>query len=162
MAKDRRDRSTSDLFSHERLFPVETPRELENALDFNARVAQAMSRALREASEHGQDRFQVARRMSDILGTEVTKGMVDAYTSQARETHTISLARFKAFVRATGCMWLWNVVLDGEGLTLLQGEEALLAQAAHAEKRARALMAEAKSLKARAPMEIKPRRGTSR
>ena len=49
MAKDRRDTSTNDLFCHERLFPVETPRELENALDFNARVSQAIKRALDEA-----------------------------------------------------------------------------------------------------------------
>lgn len=161
MGKDRRDRSTADLFSHERYFPVESPRDLENALDFNARIGQAMSRALRECAEMGIDRYEVALRMSQILGTDVSKGMIDAYTSQARESHTVSLARFKAFVRATGCLWLWNVVLDGEGLTLLQGDEALLAQAAHAEKRAAALMAEARRLKASAPLEIK-RRGTGR
>lgn len=157
MVKDRRDRSTSDLFAHERLFPVETPGELASALDFNTRIAQAMSRACREAAEQGLDRYQIAQRMSETLGVEVTKNMVDAYTSQSRETHTVSLVRFLAFARATGCQWLWNVVLQGEGLTLLQGEEALLAQAAHAEKRAKALMAEAKALKTRAPMEIKRR-----
>lgn len=162
MAKHRHDRATADLFDHVRLFPVETPRELENALDFNAKLAQAMSRACREAAEAGLDRFDIARRMSGILGVEVTKGMIDAYTSQARESHTISLVRFKAFARATGCLWLWNVVLEGEGLTLLQGEEALLAQAALAEKRADALRAEARELKRRAPLEIKrSRRGTA-
>ncbi len=161
MAKDRRDRSTDDLFSHERLFPVETPRELENALDFNAKIAQAMKRACREAAEMGLDRFDVARRMSDILGTEVSKGMIDAYCSQARETHTISLARFKAFVRATGCLWLWSVVLEGDGVTLLQGDEARLAQAALARKQSQALAAEAKRLEGLAPLQITPRRGTS-
>lgn len=154
MAKDRRDRGTSDLFEHARLFPVETPRELENALDFNARVSQAMSRACDEARDNGHDRFEVARRMSAILGVNVTENMINAYCSQARETHTISLARFKAFVRATGCVWLWNVVLEGEGLTLLQGEEAVLAQAAWAEKRGRALIEEARALMKRAPLEL--------
>ncbi|WP_299174386.1 hypothetical protein [uncultured Brevundimonas sp.] len=160
MAKARGDRNTHDLFDHERLFPVETPRELENALDFNARVAQAMSRACREAAEAGHDRFAIASRMSDILGTEVTKGMIDAYCSQARETHTISLARFKAFVRASGCLWLWNVVLDGEGVTLMQGEEARHAQASLARKRAAALLEEAKRLERDAPLIINRRRGT--
>lgn len=157
MAKDRRDRATSDLFTHENLFPVETPRELENALDFNTRVAGAMSRALREAAEVGRDRYAIAARMSEILGVEITVNMLNAYTAQSRESHTISLARFKAFVRATGCLWLWNVVLEGEGLTLLQGEEAVLAQIAHAELRGRALLAEAKALRGRAPLEIKRR-----
>ena len=161
MAKHRHDQQTGDLFAHARLFPVETPRELECALDFNARVAQALSRACREAAEAGRDRYDIARRMSEILGVEVTKGMIDAYCSQARETHTISLARFKALVRATGCLWLWNVVLEGEGLTLLQGEEALLAQAALAEKRGLALIAEAKALKKRAPIDV-TRRGMRR
>lgn len=160
MAKDRRDRATSDLFEHARLFPVETPRELEKAIDFNARIAQAMSRACREAAEHGIDRDDIARRMTAILGVEVTLHMVNAYTSQARETHTISLVRFVAFARATGCIWLWSVVLEGEGLTLLQGEEALLAQATLAEQRGRALLDEAKRLKAAAPIHINPRRGT--
>lgn len=153
--------ATNDLFSHERLFPVETPRELENALDFNARVAQAISRACDEARDHGDDRFSVARRMSDILGTEVSKGMIDAYCSQARETHTISLARFKALVRATGCLWLWNVVLEGDGLTLLQGDEAIHAQASLARTRAKLLMDEAKRLERQAPIEIS-RRGAKR
>ena len=154
--------ATSDLFSHERLFPVETPRELENALDFNARVSQAISRACDEARDHGSDRFTVARRMSDILGTEVSKGMIDAYCSQARETHTISLARFKALVRATGCLWLWNVVLEGEGLTLMQGDEAIHAQASLARRRGEALIQEAKRLEKMAPLEINPRRGGKR
>jgi len=149
-----RDEHTADLFDHQHLFPVETPRELGSALDFNATLAQAMSRALDEAREHGRDRYEVARRMSETLGQDVSKGMIDAYTSQARETHTISAVRFKAFVRATGCLWLWTVYLDGEGLTLLMGEEALHAQASLAEKRAKALLEEARQLRARAPLEI--------
>lgn len=154
MAKDRRDRATSDLFDHERLFPVETPRELENALDFNARVSAAIKRALDEAKANGIDRHAVAERMSAIMGVEVPKSMIDAYTSQARETHTISLVRWKALVRATGCLWLWSVALEGDGVTLLQGDEARLAQAALAEKRGKALIEEAKRLKSLAPIEI--------
>lgn len=142
------------LFDHGRVFPVETPRELKSAMDFNATLAEAMSRALDEARDHGRDRYEVARRMSEILCQDVSKGMLDAYTSQARETHNISAVRFKAFVRATGCLWLWGVYLDGEGLTLLMGEEALHAQASLAEKRAKALLEEARELRARAPLEI--------
>jgi len=149
-----RDEHTRDLFDHQHLFRVETPRELGSALDFNTTLSEAMSRALEEARERGLDRYDIAKRMSKTLGQEVSKGMIDAYTSQARETHTISAVRFKAFVRATGCLWLWGVYLDGEGLTLLMGEEALHAQASLAEKRAKALLEEARQLRARAPLEI--------
>src|SRR5690606_19216476 len=92
-------------------------------------------------------------------GVEVTKGMIDAYTSAARETHTISVVRLKAFVRATGGFWLWQIVPEGEGLTLLQGAEALLAQAALAEKQAIAVAAAAKRLKGMAAISIQPFRG---
>jgi hypothetical protein len=157
MSKHRRrhrDEHTPDLFAHERLFPVEAPRELGSALDFNAKLAEAMSRALDEARGHGLDRYEIAARMSKIMGTEVSKGMIDAYTSVSRVDHTISAVRFKAFVRATGCVWLWNVYLDGEGLTILQGEEALHAQASLAEKQARALLEEAKRLRSEAPLHV--------
>ena len=154
MAKRNRDEQTLDLFSHARLFPVETPREMGSALDFNGRISQAMARAIDEARDHGVDRYEIARRMSETLQVDISKGMIDAYTSQARENHTISLVRFVAFARATGCPWLWNVVLKDEGLTILMGEEAFHAQASLAEKRAKALMEEARQLRARAPLEI--------
>lgn len=64
MARDRRDRETADLFHHARLFPVESPRELGGALDFNAKLAAAMARACREAAELGVDRFEIARRIA--------------------------------------------------------------------------------------------------
>lgn len=149
-----RDENTPDLFDHADLFPVETPRDMVSAVDFNATIAAAMARALDEARANGIDRFEVAKRMSLILGVEVSKHMIDAYTSQARETHTIALVRFKALARATGCLWLWNVALEGEGLTLLQGDEALHAQISLAETRIRALQDEVKAMKATAPLQV--------
>lgn len=152
--RQRRDTDTLDMFAHSRLFPVETPREMGSALDFNGRIAQAMARAIDEARDHGVDRYEIARRMSETLQVDISKGMIDAYTSQARETHTVSLVRFVAFARATGCAWLWNVVLKDEGLTILQGEEALLAQAAHARKQAEFFASEAKRLSGLAPLQV--------
>jgi hypothetical protein len=142
------------MFAPERLWPVEAPAELLKALDFNASMAVAMARACDEARGRGLDRAGVAVRMTELLGVEVSKGMIDAYCSQAREDHNISLVRFKAFVRATGCLWLWQLALDGEGLTLLQGEEALLAQAAMAQKMADEWAAKAKAIKKSIPVEV--------
>lgn len=149
-----RDQHTLDMFSHAKLFPVETPRDLGGAIDFNARIAAAMARAIEEARDHGLDRWDIAREMSRQLGSEVTKGMVDAYTSVARADHTISLVRFVVFARATGCLWLWNEVVADEGLIILQGEEALLAQAAHARKQADHYAAEARRLSNLAPLNV--------
>lgn len=143
-----------DLFPHERLYPVQVTKDLGSAMAFNARMALAMSRALDEAALNGLVRAEVAHRMSQILGIEISKAMLDKYTSQAAETHTISLVRFVAFVRATGCTWLWKQVLAHEGLTILEGEEALLAQAALAQKKADHYRDEARRLKHAAPFQV--------
>lgn len=156
MAKHRHDDQTPDLFAHAKLFPVETPQELPRAIDFNTRMAAAISKALKQAGAHGMSREDVARRMTEILDAEnaVTVHMVNAYTAQSRETHTISLVRFKALVRATGCTWLWKEALDGDGLTLMEGEEAIHAQISYAETQKRALEDEIRQLKARAPLRV--------
>lgn len=159
MAKVKTDTTTGDLFDVGQMFPVEAPRELHRALDYNRMIAMAMREAIKES---GKSNDQVAAEMTELLGYDaekvVTGAQLYAYTAASRETHTISLVRFKAFVRATGCTWLWDIALDGEGLTLLQGEEAFHAQASLAEAKARQLLAQAKQLRAIAPMEVKRRR----
>lgn len=154
MTKSRGDTQTLDLFSGAELFPVLAPADLPKALDFNRRVAAAMSEAIRES---GKTRALIAAEMTEILAydeAEVTVFQLNTYTSAARETHNISLVRWKAFIRATGCLWLWKIALEGEGLTLLFGEEALHAQAGLAEKQGRALLEEAKRLRHTAPLVV--------
>lgn len=158
MGKARGDDKTGDLFSVQEMFPVQAPDTLRRALDYNRTVSGAMAEAIREC---GKTRELICAEMTEILGYEdraVTVAQLNAYTSAAREDHTISLVRFKAFVRATGCVWLWDVALEGEGLTLLQGEEALHAQASLAEKHGRELLAEADRIRNQAPLQVRRRR----
>jgi hypothetical protein len=152
VVKVRGDDLTPDLFAHERLFPVRRPKTLNGASDFNRVLAQAISRAMDEARARGIGRAEVAERMSAMLNASVSKGMLDAYSSGAREDHNISVVRFKALARATDSLWLWNVVLHDEGLTLLKGEEALLAQATYAQKQAQHWAGVARRLTKDAPI----------
>lgn len=148
-----------DLFDTRDAFPVRAPSELLGARDFNRRVAMAMSQAIRECPK---SREQIAEAMTLQLAYdegEVTVAMVNAYTSASRDTHTISLVRFLAFVRATGATWLWDIVLHDEGLEILEGSEAVLARAALKRKQAEQLMAEASELLEAAPAQIRVRRG---
>lgn len=153
MTKARGDTQTLELFDVDRLFPVETPRELERAFDFNLAIATAMREAIRKS---GLSNDEVAARMSALLGDDIriTGAQLYAYTAASRQSHNISLVRWKAFVRATGQTWLWNIVLEGEGVTLMMGEEALLAQAMLARKRAQAWTDEAKRLEQAAPLVV--------
>ena len=157
-----RDPHTRDLFEAETYFPVRAPVALPKALDFNRSIAGAMARA---RTESGKTNEQLAAEMTDLLGYQdaaVTPAQLYAYTAASRESHTISLVRFKAFVRATGCVWLWDVALADEGLTLLQGEEALHAQSNLMRRQGEELIARAKQLDRQAPVKLNARGGKSR
>lgn len=158
MAKRSHDPDQGDLFGGVEYFPVRAPSTLRPGLDLKREFAQAMGLAIRES---GKTAPVIAALMSDLLVDEVvTTAQLNAYTSEARTTHTISIVRWIAFVRATEQVWLWDWILRREGLAVFEGKEALLAEAALKEKQGRELIAQAKATLARAPMNIsfrKPR-----
>jgi len=156
----RRHPNQADLFEVQKVFEVRAPRQLVRALDFNRRIALAMSEAIREC---GKTREQICAEMTEVLdyddGRDMTVAQLNAYTSAARESHTISLVRFVAFTRVTGCTWLYDVMLHDEGLTILEGEEAHLARASILRKHAERLLAEADAALHAAPSTVRVPRG---
>ncbi|TCT39598.1 hypothetical protein [Martelella mediterranea] len=140
-----------DFFA-EPLFPV---REAAQSIDlerFRARVKRAMARAIRECP---YDRPTIAARMAQYLSLpNISKATLDAYTAESKSGYDISLVRFKAFVRATGAVWLWDEVVSDDGLLLLEGDEARLAEIARLEQERRKLTADLKALTAR-PVNIR-------
>lgn len=79
------------------------------AATITARIAMAVSQAMQDCP---LDRFAIAQKMSDYLGEDVTKNMLDAYASQARENHVIPLPRFVALVHATGDRRLFELLAE--------------------------------------------------
>ncbi|MDD7908534.1 hypothetical protein PUV47_01285 [Pseudovibrio exalbescens] len=139
----------------QQLFPVRTPKADIECMDFSSRLKRDMSLALKECSK---SREEVAARMSAILGLpKFSKAMLDKYTSESSEAHQISLLRFKAFVKATGCNWLWQRVVEDDGLTLMEGEEARLAQIGVLEQQIRESQQLLKDLK-NDPVDLRRRR----
>lgn len=156
MGKPPKHQAQRDLFEAASLFPVHPPATMARAQDFNRTLANAMSEAIRES---GKSRLTIAILMTESLGYQdgatVTEAMINAYTSAARETHNISVVRMKAFVRATGANWLWDVVLEGDGLTILEGGEAHFARAALLRKQGEELLAQAKAALDEAPSTVR-------
>ncbi|MDQ0454679.1 hypothetical protein QO005_001006 [Rhizobium paknamense] len=143
--------SQLDLFI-EQAFPVRMAAERIDIDRFRARLKRAMTRAIRECP---YDRPTIAARMAHYLGLpNVSKSALDAYTAESKTSHDISLVRFKAFVRATGAVWLWDVVVSDDGLLLLQGDEARLAEIAYRQQKIREEQAQLKALLA-TPVTIK-------
>lgn len=143
-----------DLFN-EPVYPVRQPAEQIDMDRFRSRLKREMARAIRECP---YDRPTIAARMAHYLSVVgISKGSLDAYTAESKTTHDISLIRFKAFVRATGAVWLWDVIVSDDGLLLLEGDEARFAEIARIQQERRALAAELKTLQS-VPVNIKRRR----
>jgi hypothetical protein len=143
------DTAQGDIFaSAAALYPVAAPAGVITAEDFNRRFSQGVSEALRLC---GLSRARVAFEMSELLGDEVTEHMLNAYASPARPEHTIPIARLRALVKVTGALWLLDTALEGLGVTLLAGQDALYAQAGLIDRQIAALTEEKKRLKGLTP-----------
>ena len=79
-------------------YAAELPAETTRGGTLDTQIARAISHAL---SESDMSREEVAKGMSDYLGAEVTRNMLDAYSSQARSEHKITLERFIALIEVT-------------------------------------------------------------
>ena len=102
-----RDRFTADLFDWQ---PPKVAVGFEADLSGNrlgSRISRAVSLALKEC---GKSRAEVAEAMSSELGYPVSADMLDAYASEAKESHRITLERFVALVTTTGCLDLLGFV----------------------------------------------------
>lgn len=140
MEKRRRsDMLTLDLFD-----APPSPAMEPGSLDSNAKIAAAMAEAIRCC---GHDRLEVAARMSRLTGYEVTRTMLDAYTSEAHAQHNISLARAIAFDAATDGYALLNLYARARGCAVLVGQDALLAELGRVEQERGQLAAREKLIK---------------
>lgn len=136
------------------VFPVRTAATQIDVNRFRAKLKRAMAQAIRECPH---SRTVIAARMAQYLGLHsLTKTTLDAYTAESKENHDITLVRFKAFVQATGAVWLWDMIVSEDGLTLLQGDEARLAEIARLQQEQRELAAKLKAMRL-IPVNIKGR-----
>jgi hypothetical protein len=117
-----------DLFAAGELFPVRRPVEESRPVDLSLRIKTAMGQALKACPDSAAI---VAARIAEMTGRELTVDALYTFTAASKPEHDIGLTRFVAFVRATGALWLWDVLVEGDGLVVLQGREAKLAQLGH-------------------------------
>lgn len=91
-------------------------------------IAAAVATGLKEDR---RSRPEIAGAMTNLLDEEVTKLMLDAYASEARDNHNISAARFFAFIAVTERHDLLDHVIRRIGAALLVGDEIMVARAGH-------------------------------
>lgn len=127
-AAKRADESQGDLFTHEQLFPVRRPVDAPRSVDLSVRIKSAMGKALKECPDSASI---VAARMTELTGRPISDDALYAYTAPSKPEHDMGVTRFVAFVRATGALWLYDLLVEDDGLVVLQGREARLAQLGH-------------------------------
>jgi len=116
-----RDSHTADMFE---LLP-QPPASTEGSLECRKTIAGIMSESLKG---HSLDRFQIAAEMSRLLGREISKHMLDAYTAESRTEHIPPLDTAMAFDIATGNFSLINFYASKLGARVSIGRDALHAE----------------------------------
>jgi len=108
MAQLRSDKATLDLL--EDWTPPEIIRRFDESrirtASLRARIARAVAETLHECDIK---REEIAVAMSKWLGEDVTKNMLDAYASEAREEHTIPYLRLLGLIQVTGDVRLLQI-----------------------------------------------------
>jgi hypothetical protein len=66
------------------------------------------------------DRDTTASAMADWLGEDVSKNLLDAYASQARGDHVISLPRLIALIHATGDLRILQMIAEMFGHSVVE------------------------------------------
>ena len=120
MATRRHDTATGDLFAIPEAY-IAAPA----AYDFREQIAEIVSNILAHAEG---DRFSIAARISRLTGKDVSKWMLDAYTSPAREEFNLPFWLAAALEVACESHELTNWLTTIRGGRLLVGRQALDAE----------------------------------
>jgi hypothetical protein len=114
------------------------------AASIGGRVCKAISAALDGC---GKPRADVAEAMSQFLGSRVSTNMLNAYASQAREDHQISVVRFTALIHATGDRRLLELLAESFGWSVIERKYLPLIELAAVRERADELNSAADALR---------------
>ncbi len=90
------------------------------SLGIGLTVKELLSQALRGTP---YKRWEIAGRMGEYAGAEITESMLNAWTAESKEGHRFPLEFLPAFCRATGDYTLIEKVVRACGCYLIQSEE---------------------------------------
>ena len=127
MAKTKKSIDTSQLSLFDALKSYQAQPEKKPAGSFNIDTTfrEAISEALKRCL---RSRWEVAGRMSELTGTDISKSMLDSWTSEAKENHRFPAIFLPAFCEAAGCSEPLKLLGRLVGVFVLPGPEALRAE----------------------------------
>lgn len=92
------------------------------SLDIDRIFRETISETLRNCP---LSRYQVAARMSELLGQDITKTMLDSWTAESKEQHRFLAVFLPAFCEAVGSTEPLRMLGQQIGAFVLPGPEAL-------------------------------------
>jgi hypothetical protein len=119
-----------------------SPAPDDGSLDMAREVREILSEVLGRAAARGTDRFEISTLISRLTDRDISKHMLDRYSSTASEDWRFPLEALPALTQATGDFALLELIAERCGCRVLRGEEAMLAEIG-------ALMLQEKAAKAR-------------
>ena len=146
MAKAKRVQPGQMAFAFEPPAPATSPAALAG---LERRISGTVATIL---NSEPRSREVIAAEMSQLLDEEVSRAMLDAYASPARDQHKVIMSRFLALVAVTKRHDLLDPLLREIGGALLVGKEVHTARLGHIERQIAALQDERRRLKGDAPL----------
>lgn len=125
-------------------------------LDIAVAVRDTLTLMLADAARHGHDRYDVATQISRLSGRDMTKNMLDRYTSEGGDWR-FPLEALPALTQATGDHRLLDLVAEKCGCRLARGDEAVLLEIAALEMHERATQARLKAVRSSVPDDVMER-----
>lgn len=95
------------------------------SFDIDQRLRELLSEGLRLCDV---DRYEVAARMSRLVGREITKSHLDSWTAESKDGHNIPFKYVPAFCHVTGYKEPLRMAAEMVQCYLLESEEALHAE----------------------------------
>jgi len=108
-------------------FDVPQP-QLVSACDFRVQVSEIVSEMLSGAKSTGLERIDVAAQMSHLAGEDISKAMLDAWSSPARIDHNLPFYRAALLEQVCGSHQLSDLIVTVRGGRVSWGRDALLAE----------------------------------
>lgn len=127
----RRDLDTVDMFE----VPV-APAPIGGSLDYVAELCAILAEMITDAMRRGviRSRYDLAARVSELTGEEVTKAMIDSWTAESKEAWRFPFQFAAAFESACDSHRLQDLLSRKRGTRILIGEDSLLAELGHIHK----------------------------
>jgi hypothetical protein len=118
--------------------------EAPGCLNIDAQIRGLVTQALKQTS---LSRYEVAGKMSELIGKEITKAMIDSWSAESKENHRFPLAYLPAFCRATGSREILRFLADKCGGFYIESAEALYTELGRIEQQKKELLEKEKTIK---------------